>query len=207
MSRASDNIQNTRKVAVLFDICSSTTILEDLLRRENQRRWRNLIIHLKEFLVSESAGLKFLIYKFIGDGWVLLFDTEAIQGKQLVSFLARLDLQYQKLFRKDIEPVLGGSDYTIGISAGVDEGTLVRLIMNSGEEFIGRPLNVAARLQGAIKQKDDKPEGKALFSKNAFVRLKLGAAGVRSTLVNRELRNVTGGDHYQARKVSLRKTK
>lgn len=207
MSRPSDEISSTHKVVVFFDICSSTTILEDLLRTENQRRWRNLLIGLKKFLVQESEELGFIIYKFLGDGWVLLFDAEKLRGKQLVSFLTRLDEHYQYLFHNGVSEVLGGSEHTIGITAGVDEGTLVRIIMNQREEFIGRALNVAARLQGAIKQKDKKPESKMLLSKNAFAKLKVNSAGIRSTLVERELRNISGGEHYQARKISLRKKK
>ncbi len=207
MGRTSDTVQSTHKVVVFFDICSSTTILEDLLRTENGRRWRNLLIGLKRFLVEERDEFGFLIYKFLGDGWVLLFDAKKIRGNQLVSFLTRLDGHYQNLFHTGICEVLGGSEHTIGITAGVDEGTLVRIIMNQQEEFIGRALNVAARLQGAIKQKDKKPEGKILLSKNAFVLLKVESARIRSTLVERELRNISGGEHYQARKISLRKKK
>jgi len=63
---------------VFFDICSSTTILEDLLRTDNQVRWRNLLILLKKFLSAEAKTQPFLLYKFIGDGWILLFDEEAV---------------------------------------------------------------------------------------------------------------------------------
>jgi class 3 adenylate cyclase len=207
MSRPSDKVQRTHKVVVFFDICSSTTILEDLLRTENQRRWRDLLIRLKQFLVEESEDLGFLIYKFLGDGWVLLFDAESIRGKQLISFLTRLDKRYQRLFHSVVSAVLGGTEHTIGITFGVDEGTLIRIIMTQREEFVGRALNVAARLQGAIKQKDNKPEGKVLISKNAFVLLALDSGQIRSTLVSRELRNISGGKRYQARKISLRMAK
>lgn len=207
MSLPSDAISSTHKVVVFFDICSSTTILEDLLRTENQRRWRNLLIGLKKFLVQESEELGFVIYKFLGDGWILLFDAEKLKGRQLVSFVARLDEHYQHLFHNGVCEVLGGGKHAIGITAGVDEGTLVRIIMNQREEFIGRALNVAARLQGAIKQKDKKPEGTMLLSKNAFAKLKLSSTAFRSTLVERELRNVSGGEQYQVRKIALRRKK
>jgi hypothetical protein len=74
MSRKSDPISTVRRIVVAFDICSSTVILEELLRTENQRRWRNLLIGMKKALVREAAQMPFEIYKFVGDGWILLFE-------------------------------------------------------------------------------------------------------------------------------------
>jgi hypothetical protein len=65
MSRKSDPITAVRRVVVVFDICSSTMILEDLLRTENQRRWRNLLIGLKKELVCQAKRVPFELYKFV----------------------------------------------------------------------------------------------------------------------------------------------
>jgi class 3 adenylate cyclase len=205
MSRESDQLESLRKVVVVFDICSSTTLLEDLLQTENQQRWRNLLIRLKKFLVEESQKVPFEIYTFLGDGWILLFD-ERVSGTALMAFLERLSVRYVWLFHDGICEVLSGRDYSIGLTFGIDRGTLVRLTMNNRHEYLGRPLNVASRLQGAIRQKDKKPEGKLLASKSAYAHLGLSKTKkYAGKLVERELRNVFQGQNYQARKIVLHK--
>jgi hypothetical protein len=76
MSATDSPARISRKIVVVFDICSSTKILEDLLRAENHQRWRNFLIRLKEYLVNCSQSDSFEIYKFLGDGYILLFDWD-----------------------------------------------------------------------------------------------------------------------------------
>ena len=65
-----------QKYVLVFDFCSSTSILEDLIRSENQQSWRDLLIGIKKFLFAERDAHRIEIYKFIGDGWILLFDPD-----------------------------------------------------------------------------------------------------------------------------------
>lgn len=82
------------------------------------------------------------------------------------------------------------------------------MIMNQQKEYIGRPLNVAARLQGSIKDKDDKPQYKALVSNNVFnnfhheerAEIRDKYKVVRAT---RALRNISGGEKYLCQKITL----
>ena len=69
MTDKSENIRVAKKIVVFFDICSSTSILEDLIRTENQKLWRDLLIEFKEYLVKQQSSVGFVIYKFLGDGW------------------------------------------------------------------------------------------------------------------------------------------
>ena len=46
MTRAQDKPETARKVVVVFDISSSTTILEDLKRSDNLTVWRDFYINL-----------------------------------------------------------------------------------------------------------------------------------------------------------------
>jgi len=64
---------SSKKIVVFFDICSSTLILEDLVRTENQKLWRDLLIGLKKYLRKKhsSVGFDCTIPR---DGWILLFD-------------------------------------------------------------------------------------------------------------------------------------
>ena len=190
-------------MVLVLDICSSTLILEDLLRTENEEKWRNLLILLKEFLRKESESHRFDIYKFVGDGWILLFDP-TFNTKILFDLLKRLCEKYEKLFIESIEPVLSIDIQNKGITFGLDKGTLVRIVMNGKVEYIGRPLNLAARLQSSIKDKDTNPGGKVMMSKNVF-------AGMREEIkliykvktAKRELRNISGANEYVSKKLYL----
>jgi class 3 adenylate cyclase len=206
MSRKSDPISTVRRIVVAFDICSSTVILEDLLRTENQRRWRNLLIGMKKALVREAAQTPFDIYKFVGDGWLLLFEHDSISGARLMRFLETLSATYQHLFHNGICEVLGINDHLVGLTFGIDFGTLVKIVMNNKAEYIGRALNLAVRLQSAVKDCDKDPTDRLLISKNAYAHLKLGRTKATvGALAECNLRGVAGGEKYQARKIVILK--
>ena len=62
------------------------------------------------------------------------------------------------------------------------------------QEYIGRALNVACRLQAAIKDADDSPAYKALVSNAAFNKYFTTARKlVKAWKVKRTLRNIRGG--------------
>lgn len=203
MTRIGAPVNRTAKIVVFSDLCSSTTILEDLLRSESHQRWRDLLVGLKNFLRDNDDKYKYTIYKFVGDGWVLLFDTQA-DPLETFAFLKSFCKEYQRLFDTLIEPVLSTPVYGTGITYGMDRGTLVRVVMNEKEEFIGRPLNVASRLQGAIKERDSRPQGKVLMTNSLYADMcdRLGGA-YRVDAVKRKLRNITGGNEFRCQKLWL----
>jgi class 3 adenylate cyclase len=204
MSRKSDAVSTVHRTVVAFDICSSTMILEDLLRTENQRRWRNLLISMKKQLVALIKATPFEIYKFVGDGWILLFDPKLTSGSRIMTVLEAISVNYHWSFHHGICDVLGITDHQIGLTFGIETGTLVKIIMNRNAEYIGRALNVAIRLQSSVKDCDKDPTDKLLISKNAYARLKLHRAkATTGTLVQCNLRNVAGGAHYQVRKITV----
>ncbi len=194
MSDAKAKFGSSRKIVVIFDICCSTTILEDLVRTENQKRWDALLGNLKRFMWTLQNETSFTMYKFMGDGWILLFEDGAATGAQLLDLAQALCLEYDRLFRVHIADVLSSKPKHVGITFGVDEGTLMPIVMNRNVEFVGRALNVAARLQTAVKQQKGTPPGTLLMSKNAFSRLRVRRG---SELVECKLANVTGGDAYE----------
>ena len=93
MTREDEKLTFERRLVVVCDICSSTAILEDLKRTDHLAEWRNLLIGLKDCLlhIGESLGME--LYKFIGDGWVLLF-PEAIAKSKLCNFLGDLSMVF-----------------------------------------------------------------------------------------------------------------
>ena len=191
------------KYVLFFDICSSTSIIEDLMRSERLRLWRNLLIQLKKYLQKESGKYGYEMYKFIGDGWILLFETD-IEGKDLFLFLKNLCIEFNNIYRSNIKDVLSIPIDVVGISFGLDKGSLIKILMNSQDEYVGRAMNVAARLQAAIKDNDDDPQGKVLLSNPVYVDLKHGIRkSYKIFRVVRNLRNISGGEKYRAKKLCL----
>ena len=86
MTREQDSPQIERKLVVTFDICSSTSIIEDLHKTENTIKWRDFLIWMKRYLEQKSEEYGFYIYKFTGDGWILLFDYDSL-GEDIVGFI------------------------------------------------------------------------------------------------------------------------
>lgn len=196
-------MKSVRKYVVFFDICSSTLILEDLIRSESQELWGDLLLQMQDYLQKARTREKFSIYKFIGDGWVLLFD-ESIQGKTFFAFLKSIRVEYDELYRKTIKPVLNSPIECVGLTFGLDKSTLNKIVMKSRNEYVGRALNVAARLQGAIKDRDKTPQGKVLMSNKAYTELRKGMRkDYKVYRVRRKLRNISGGENYEAKKWCL----
>jgi class 3 adenylate cyclase len=152
-----------------------------------------------EAILWKQGGRKtFEMYKFMGDGWILLFDEQSLSGEKLISLLSGICTEYDRLFRAHVADVLSGMLPHVGVTFGVDEGSLVEIVMNGRKEYVGRAVNVAARLQSAIKSFEAPPAGTLLISNNAFARLKLD---VPNETVECRLSNVAGGEHYRAKKV------
>ena len=188
-----------RKLVVIFDIAHSTSILEDLIRTENVDAWQKVLGLLKRFLWSEKVGRR-QMYKFLGDGWILLFDDGELEGGRVIELLEKISAKYQELFNTHVASVLSNMLSPIGLTFGIDEGSLVEIVMNNQREYVGRAINVAARLQGATKSMSEPAPGLLLISNNAFARLKLD---LRHDIVECDLANVAGGEKYRARKVRI----
>jgi hypothetical protein len=90
MTRAQDEIQITNKIVVTMDIRSSSNIIEDLLKTSNIKLWRDLLIKMQEYLTSESPQSGADIYKFIGDGWIILFNKPYL-AKNIFQLLSGLN--------------------------------------------------------------------------------------------------------------------
>lgn len=206
MSRPEDEVTQVTKIVVVADLCGSTSILENLLSSESHRRWRDFLIRLKEYLSSESDRTGFTIHKFTGDGWILLFTPET-NPLEIMNCLKGLCNAYAQEYRRLIKPVVSHAFDEAGVSFGMDRGTLVSVTMNGREEFIGRPINVAARLQSSIRDRDPRPNGKILMTGAvlADLRPRLGS-DYKVTNVRRTLRNVTNGQDFMCKKLYLFET-
>ncbi|KPQ43784.1 MAG: TPR repeat protein [Candidatus Methanoperedens nitroreducens] len=201
MTNDDEEMTIENKIVVSFDICSSSSIIEDLTLTNNLKALRNLLINMKEFMRKRPA-LDFEVYKFTGDGWILLF-PENIQGNGLMSFLILLSSFFKEELTSSIIPLLESPPEIMGLTFGIDGGKLIKIVMNENKEYIGRPLNIACRLQSAIKDKDDHPENKILVSKHVFNRYLKSLKGYNPENVSRTLRNIRGGERYQCVMIPL----
>jgi class 3 adenylate cyclase len=165
--RENEELGRERHLVVVFDICSSTTILEDLKRTDNLAAWRDLLLDMKAHLQQEGSRLAMCLYKFIGDGWVLLF-PDNVPKKELCGLLCRLSEWYQAQFERSIRPLLLQEPSPIGLMFGIDAGELIRLELDEQDEYLGRAINVASRLQTQTKELRGGPSYKAIFSRNSF---------------------------------------
>ena len=202
MTNIDDEVEVVEKIVVCFDICSSSAILEDLLATENLQVFRNLLISIKNYIRLHCGISGLRRYKFIGDGWILLLPSET-KGSALVDFLTGLSRRFSEELQKLVVPRLQDTPEIMGLTFGVDKGRLIRFQMVGRTEYIGRPLNVASRLQGAIKDRDRHPAYKVLFSKHTYSDLAIPRDSGKVEQVKRSLRNIQGGRPLEFMKSKL----
>src|SRR5260221_137808 len=80
-------IEKTEHIVVLFDMCSSTEIFENLLENRVETQFLELWDELRQLLYERSSfdtlyghlelpRMDFIPNKFTGDGWLLIFPPE-----------------------------------------------------------------------------------------------------------------------------------
>jgi len=127
----------------------------------------------------------------------LLFDTD-FPAVELFSFMRRLCEKYNELFNMLVRPNLASYIRILGVTFGLDKGSLSRFVMDGDVECIGRFINVAARLQGAIKAEDDNPGGKVLMPRHLYENVKQTIVDeYRTRQVIVQLSNVSGAEKYR----------
>jgi len=195
VTRDNETLTITRHIVVVFDISSSTTIIEDLMRCERLDVWRNVLIRLKEVLMDHST--EFEMYKFMGDGWILLFPPDT-KKDLLLECLNQVKNCYLYDYQEKVEPLLQVDPNPIGLTFGIDSGLLIKLEMNEQTEYLGRAINVAARLQGKAKSlSKDGWSNIALMSKACFNSLMPEETEFRTSEKQVDLKNITGGERFQ----------
>ena len=153
---------------VAFDMCSSSNIIEDLTESKNVQPLTTFLGELRRYLAKEQkATAQFDPYKFTGDGWLLLFPANT-DGVRLLRFLENLCLYFIVEFRRSLLPHLSHKPALVGINFGIDKGELIPLTMYGQQEYVGRAINVACRLQPAVADKGHSPMYTALVSNRVY---------------------------------------
>jgi hypothetical protein len=202
-----NKIVSIEKIVVVFDICSSSNIIEDLTLTGNLASYKTLLKLMDSFIRANASAQKYLCYKFLGDGWILLFHT-ATSGENILHYLGRLCKVYSLRFKHTVENHLEQIPDIVGITFGIEKGKLVYTVLNNKIEYFGRAINIACRLQGAIKDNDRSPQYKALMSNhvyNTYFRNIQSINKYKPLKAVRKLRNIRGSDNYNCYKISFQK--
>jgi class 3 adenylate cyclase len=196
-------------IVVAFDLCSSSNIVEDLLLSEKFDRYEIFLTCIKRWLMNWAekhapGNGRFELYKFTGDGWILLFPAMT-RGKALIESMRSLCEMISAELARHIIPSLSGVPPVLGATLGVEEGTLIRMTMNERDEYVGRALNIACRLQSAAKQKEpDSACYKALVSARLFnERLAQVNMPYKVEPETCSLRNILSGSEFACRKIDF----
>lgn len=182
-------------IVVAFDMCSSTDILEELILRGDAERYVSLIAQLKHFLVDAQKFILFEPYKFMGDGWILLFMPDA-DGASLWEFVTDISAFYEARFKADLLPHLNTRPTTTGLTFGVDVGDVAPLMILQQPEYVGRPITIACRLQSEVRSVTKKPGHKALVSSAVFSKHLANVPTIRARTKRVSLHNIRGGRDF-----------
>jgi len=202
MTEPGDELQIEKKIVLVTDICSSSEIMEDLLRTGNIAIWVDLLINYKKHLAEASKTLNFKLYKFTGDGWILLFDPE-YNGTEILKFLTELSKKFETDFKNLIYRHLENPPEISGLTFGMDFGSLVFIEMMEMDEYVGRAINIASRLQGAIADTDILTGYRVMISNSLFQSMDKELDSFHPELVKRKLKNIVRGGEFQCYRLSI----
>ncbi len=189
-------------IVVVFDMCSSSNIIEELTLKGDMQRFHRFLTKFKEYLAEAQKTVPFDPYKFTGDGWILLFPADT-DGKALLEFLRQLCKFFRKEFRNDVLQYLDTPPSITGLTFGLEKGPLAPMTMYQQKEYVGRALNIACRLQNAVKDKGGSPAYVALVSNAVYNDYLSPATGYKVLQVTRTLRNIRGGAKFRCRRIKL----
>jgi class 3 adenylate cyclase len=190
-------------IVVAFDMCSSSNIIDDLTRSKNVQPLTMFFGELKRYLAKEQkTTTPFDPYKFTGDGWLLLFPANT-DGVRLLRFLENLCLYFVVEFRRSLLPHLSHKPALVGITFGIEKGELIPMTMYGQQEYVGRAINVACRLQAALKDKGSSPAYNALVSNRVYSEYFAQTKPHRVRKVTRNLRNISDAAEFACRRLWL----
>lgn len=194
------------RIVVAFDLCSSSQIMEDLLLNKKFPKYEAFLTCIKRWLIDQTKqplnkGCE--LYKFTGDGWLLLFPAKTT-GEALLKFMRGLCEMVSAELARHIIPNLSSVPSVLGATIGVEKGNLVKMTMNMHEEYVGRAINIACRLQNAVKEKEPSPAYKALVSAQFYNESIIQLSGLyKAESVTCSLRNILSGSGFACKKIDL----
>ena len=135
---------------IVFDLCSSSILLEKLQEQNKLNIWRKFWKDIFKYLNKiSSGGAKCIVYKFVGDGFILLYKPR--YKNNLLSFCDNIKIYINEKVNNIIKNNFTDYVERIGITIGIDKGTVIRMRLYGNVEYMGKAINVAARLQSLLK--------------------------------------------------------
>jgi hypothetical protein len=197
-----------QKIVTFFDVCSSSKIAEDLAQNNDLTLWRKMLRKIDRNLRNKKAALNFSIYKFLGDGWILIIDPDT-DKKELLQYFAELCDVFSKHFNKTIEKRLSTEIRPVGLTFGLDIGEIFRVSIGGAKEYMGPTLNIAARLQSCIsnqkKLHDDPSNQLMMVRRNYYKYFKDDVGGIYKLVkARRKLKNIRNDDTFICTRIWLR---
>ena len=197
----------TQELLVLaIDMCSSSKLINELAAMNNLLAFDRLLQNLYVWLKSNAKKYNYEIYQFTGDGWILVFSLEKLEGITLMNFLVKISQMHNKLRKAMIDIYLENFPESTGLTFGVEKGQLHKFQLGGELRYVGHALNVACKLQDAVKQKG--PESsinyRGLISREVYNLLLKSPATINEYKffdVTRSLRNIN--PKYRCLRVNL----
>lgn len=146
----------SEKIVIVIDSKNSTVILQELASDQMLEKYRDFMVEIRTSVeaLCKTNSISCVSYKFLGDGWIFLLDS-GITGKQLIEFFDWLAFAYFSSFSNHIIKNINiPIDNILGMTVGVDFGKLVKFQIENETEYVGKPLNFAARLQAKGKEQE-----------------------------------------------------
>ena len=124
-----------------------------------------MIRKMDKCLTKLSQFFSFTNYKFLGDGFILVINSEKIKTEEVVYLSYIINKIGNYLISELIENYIQISLKRKGLTFGYDIGDVSKFHVANKLEFAGKPINLASRLQGSLNTKED--SGSILFSLEA----------------------------------------
>lgn len=190
---------------LVFDIRHSTAIIEDLTAADRPVLWSKLMKRLLEEMESlEADGGPFEIYKFLGDGWIIAFKDGPETFRFMLALLFHVNRCYLEAYAGLILPVLRDPVMPPPeISFGITWGQVNTCWMNGQNEYVGKPINEACRLQAKAAENDHEySDSRGIISTGFYSKFEKELKGLaKPYLVS--LRNVEGGRQIACYKLTI----
>lgn len=171
---------------LVTDICCSTIMIETLVSNGQENEYKDLIdSYQKEITKQASVGIE--IYKFLGDGFIILFKQET-DANSIIEFIQNLTTNMNEIIKRFIHNFIDRDIESIGLSFGLSYGPIHRLeIPGFKTEYFGRPINLAARFQSSTT------ESNTILLQNEVYRL-LTNKNLKEKMIEtkRQFKNING---------------
>ena len=193
--------QSIEHYCMVFDLCSSSTILENIQSTDHLIEWVKFWEELTDFLVKQDReGIPFNIYKFIGDGFLLLFELS--QKEVLIEFCKKLYKFVIEKISNLVESYCEIEPDRMGITIGIERGSTIEFKIDGGTEYTGKAINVATRLQSSLKEPEQ--TNKLLISKKVKNEIELNISSEHIKRTDRKLRNLYGDQRFPCFEIDLK---